>query len=139
MYKRILLASDGSPSSLKAAAAAANLARLTPYGSVTVLYVVHIPVPLATAWTIPVDSILRDNAGEVIEATRAALDLPAEQVHAEVEMGDPATEIVEMAKSGEFDLVVMGCRGLSPFSELLLGGVSHRVANTAPCPVLLVR
>lgn len=139
MYRRILLAADGSPSSLKAAETAATLARLTPDSSVTVFHVLHVPMVLMSAWDTPIDLMVRRSAREVIDETVQAMDLPAEQVHAEVQIGDPATEIVEMAKNGPFDVIVMGSRGLSPIKEILLGGVSHRVANTAACPVLLVR
>lgn len=139
MFRRILLAADGSATSLKAAKAAAELARLVPFASVTVLYVLHVPPVLMPGLEIPVDAMVRNTGREVIDAVIEALDLPAEQVHAEIQIGDPAMEIEQMARTGPFDLIVMGTRGLSPLKEVLLGGVSHRVANTAPCPVLLVR
>jgi nucleotide-binding universal stress UspA family protein len=88
---------------------------------------------------IPVDAMVRNTGREVIEETMRAMDLPTVQVHAEVQIGDPADEIIQMARTEPFDLIVLGTRGLSPLKEILLGGVSHRVANTAPCPVLLVR
>lgn len=139
MYRRILLATDGSPSSLKAAETAATLARLTPDSSVTVFHVLHVPMVLLPAWDTPIDLMVRRSAREVIDETVKAMGLPPEQVHAEVQMGDPATEIIQMASTAPFDVIVMGSRGLSPIQEILLGGVSHRVANSATCPVLLVR
>lgn len=139
MYRRILLAADGSPSSLKAAETAATLARLTPDSSVTVFHVLHVPMVLLPAWDTPIDMTVRRGAREVIDQAVKAMSLPQEQVHAEVQMGDPAAEIVQMASTAPFDLIVMGSRGLSPVGEILLGGVSHRVASTATCPVLLVR
>lgn len=139
MYHRILLAADGSPSSLKAAEAAASLARLVPGSKVTVVYVLHVPAVIAPSLDVPVDAMVRNTSRPVFDTTLRVLDLPEAQVHCEVQIGDPADEIVQMARTAPFDLIVMGTRGLSTFKQILLGGVSHRVANTAPCPVLLVR
>jgi len=52
--------------------------------------------------------------------------------------GSPGRVISEMAKDGEFDLVVMGSRGHSDMAGLLLGSVSHKVLQAIHCPVLIV-
>ena len=50
---------------------------------------------------------------------------------------DPAPEaLVEAA--GPDDLLVVGARGLGGFKGLLLGSVSHRVLELAPCPVAVI-
>lgn len=141
MLRRILLATDGSPWSLKAARTAGALARMVPDAEVTVLYVTHVPkaLHLENLLDVPLDPMIRNTARPVLEATLDALDIPQVQVRSEVQIGEPAEEIVEMARSLKFDVIVLGSRGLGPVKELLLGSVSHRVLNTAPCPVLLVR
>ena len=53
--------------------------------------------------------------------------------------GDAVNEIVAAAKAGNFDLVVVGHRGMSKLREFLLGGVSEGVSHKAPCPVLIVK
>ena len=53
--------------------------------------------------------------------------------------GRPAEKIVEAAKKGQFDLIVMGSRGLGGIKGLLLGSVADRVADNAVCPVMLVK
>jgi nucleotide-binding universal stress UspA family protein len=55
-----------------------------------------------------------------------------------VEEGEPATTIVEHARTLHADLVVMGTHGGSPFDSPLLGAVTERVLREAPCPVLTV-
>jgi nucleotide-binding universal stress UspA family protein len=53
--------------------------------------------------------------------------------------GRPADTIVETAHKGNFDLIVMGGRGLGGIEEQMLGRTSDRVAHLARCPVLIVK
>ena len=53
--------------------------------------------------------------------------------------GRAADKIVETAKEGGFDLIVIGNRGLGGIKRFLLGSVSDRVADEAHCPVLIVK
>lgn len=49
----------------------------------------------------------------------------------------PAEAITEFAKPD--DLIVVGARGLGGFKGLLLGSVSQRILELAPCPVVVIR
>ena len=51
----------------------------------------------------------------------------------------PASAIVTYAHESGIDLIVMGTHGRGGFAHLLMGSVSERVVQTAPCPVLTVR
>jgi nucleotide-binding universal stress UspA family protein len=53
--------------------------------------------------------------------------------------GSPGRMIVQVAKEEQCDLIVMGSRGLSEFSGLVMGSVSHRVLEYTDIPVLLVK
>jgi nucleotide-binding universal stress UspA family protein len=53
--------------------------------------------------------------------------------------GDPASAILEVARSEQVDMIVMGRRGLGDLAGLLLGSVSHKVAHLAECACLTVR
>jgi len=48
-------------------------------------------------------------------------------------------EILKKAREGNFDLIVIGARGISKMKEILIGSVSHGVTTHAPCPVLVVK
>jgi nucleotide-binding universal stress UspA family protein len=61
------------------------------------------------------------------------------QVETLLREGHTVEEILKTAREGEFDLIVMGARGLSRIKEILLGNVSHGVTRHAPCPVLVVK
>ena len=54
-------------------------------------------------------------------------------------MGEPATQIAEVARELGCDLVVMGTRGLGTHTAGLLGSVAQGVVEHAGVPVLLVK
>ena len=64
---------------------------------------------------------------------------PKLKVSIKLLQGRPADKIVETAKEGVFDLIVIGSRGLGGIKEFFLGSVSDRVADEASCPVLIVK
>jgi nucleotide-binding universal stress UspA family protein len=53
--------------------------------------------------------------------------------------GNVVESILHRLEEAPPDLVVVGTRGLSRGSRLLLGSVSSRLVTEAPCPVLVVR
>ena len=59
-------------------------------------------------------------------------------VFTRLERGNPDETIVEIAREGGFDLIVIGSRGLGR-RDIALGSVSSRVAENAACPVLIVK
>ncbi|MBK7547740.1 MAG: universal stress protein [Rhodoferax sp.] len=146
MFKHILLATDGSRESEHAARLAVGLAR-THGAQLTALYVAD-PYPYM-------------GIGEVnpmgLQAYAAAAQQLAAQAHAQVEalctkdgpavtlqarlLEDVAAArgIVETAKSGGIDLVVMGSHGRSGIARLMLGSVATKVVAESPVPVLVTR
>jgi nucleotide-binding universal stress UspA family protein len=56
-----------------------------------------------------------------------------------VRAGDPAGAILDLAKAERVELIVMGRRGLGDLVGLLLGSVSHKVAQLAECACLTVK
>lgn len=148
---RVLVGVDGSPSSARALRWAADEARRRG----AELHVVHV-------WRLPLYAIpdpggvvvsslgdldhevvetLERQAREVLEESVAKLrretggDLGVE-LRAELLRGDPARELVEAAAGA--DLLVVGSRGLGGFEGLLLGSVSQKVVQHAPCPAAVV-
>jgi nucleotide-binding universal stress UspA family protein len=54
-------------------------------------------------------------------------------------LGRPGRVICETARTWEAGLIVIGRRGLSGMSELILGSVSNYVTHYAPCSVMIVQ
>jgi len=153
MMEKILVAVDGSEHSKKALTYVIELTEKRD-GKITIINVYSTVVPqtqpidglstpamsgtsAALAAKMAEDARLR---GEqvLVEAERFAKELGV-QVEKVLREGDAVNEIVAEAKAGNFNLVVVGHRGMSKLRELLLGGVSEGVSHKAPCPVLIVK
>lgn len=80
-----------------------------------------------------------DSGRQVVE--RAAAMVPAEGTSTRkvTEIGNPAQLILDSASNLAADLVVIGARGRSRLSEVVLGSVSHRVLMHSSRPTLIVR
>ncbi len=124
---------DGSAHSTSALQEATKIAKMTG-GTITLLTVQpHRPIaPTPKQSTETVQSIVLAEGRRLVEA---------EGVFAETLLlgGNVVDQIVKTAKEGNFELIVIGARGLSRFEEILLGSVSHGVAEKAPCPVIVTR
>ncbi len=67
-----------------------------------------------------------------------ALGMGAPRVETAKGIGDPAVEIVELAREGAFDLIVVGTHGRTGLRHALLGSIAERVVRRAGCPVLTI-
>lgn len=146
MFRRILLATDGSSHSLRAAQKAKYLAQLIPDASITVIHV----LPLTPELTIELqrelessdfsfEEVLREKARPVFERTLSKLEGADLKIETQLETGHPSERIAEAANKGDYDLVVIGSRGLGDWQEILLGSVSEKVCHSVHVPVLIVK
>lgn len=133
MFDKILLAVDGSEHSDRATAAAADIATKSA-GTVHVLHVheagMVLPVETNTEAQDVVDRALKQLEADGIEASGGAVAARS---------GSIAPTIIEAAHALGCDLIVMGTRGLSDFSGLMVGSIAHKVIHHADRPVLVVR
>jgi len=60
-------------------------------------------------------------------------------VNSLLEYGHPGIQIVDIAKEKKYSLIIMGRRGLSDITGLLLGSVSNHVLHYAPCPTMIIK
>jgi nucleotide-binding universal stress UspA family protein len=139
---KLLIAIDGSPSSLNALRHAIRWTEGMVGPHHFGLLNVHTPP------SVPFDiqglshGMINDYLERVSTEELAAARELAQATHLSFEIlrrrGHPANEIVSVAVNDHFELIVMGTKGRSHFADTLLGSVAQRVASMAPMPVLLV-
>ncbi len=144
MYK-ILLATDGSEHSLRAAKEVLRLA-VPMQAEVTAISVMQeTPVYMgydvpASPWiTMEMMDGLEDAAKKILNGIEALFKEKEIPLKKSVGKGQPADVICSAAKEGNFDLIVMGSRGLGGIRQLILGSVSSSVVHYSEIPVLIVK
>ena len=140
MFERILLAIDGSEHSYKSARTAADLARAMKSEKLRIVVAFDKIPPFLGEPNLQraIDSRLAEAQEILTKAVEIVGDVPAE-VHTELIEGDAAESIIEVARTRNSDVIVMGSRGLGRLAGLVLGSTSQKVVGHAPCPVLIVR
>jgi nucleotide-binding universal stress UspA family protein len=136
-WKRILVATDGSPRSRVAADRALELAR-SHDSELLVISVQDFPASIrgvAPKERLELLKICENQVAEVVNRAEA-LKIKAEGIIME---GLAYTAIVEVAQEYQANLIVMGSHGKTGLSRLLMGRVAERVIGQAPCPVLVVK
>lgn len=150
MAYQILLPTDGSETSRKAAVFAAGLAAMVPEAVITVITVITVPKTLYSRrlyWRAKdqhvegqeIKALFLEEAQRLVEETVGIVRRQGVEAATAVREGDPAEEIVKYAHEGGFDHIIMGTRGLGSVQELILGGVARKVVHLAAVPVTLVK
>jgi nucleotide-binding universal stress UspA family protein len=142
-FKKILVPVDFSPHSAEAVRVAADIAEQY-HGSITLVHV-HDPLPYALPSEFDVFTpaqearLIAEFEKRLAVTQRAAESAGAQRVETRLLHGQPSTAIVDAARSGQFDLIVMGTHGRTGIKHALLGSVAERVVRNAPCPVLTAK
>lgn len=139
MYKKVLLAVDGSENSMRATEEAVKIASLIPDCKIEVVYVAD--------FSKSKKEILHSQGKEDLEFSRRKKLSPIEEIiksknvayEIKILHGEPGPTIIEYANNEKGDLVVIGSRGLNSLQEMVLGSVSHKVVKRVDCPVLIVK
>lgn len=83
------------------------------------------------------DAMYREQAKQQLE--KLTPTDPQIAVERQLLDGDPAAEIIELAKQTNADLIVMGTHGRGGIGRLLMGSVAEQIVRKAPCAVLSVK
>ena len=147
MYKRILVAADGSDTSKLALNEALALAKVQQ-SQVRIVHVVDAaPLFITDNYYANIEKLEAGllEAGKKLLAEALATSekagIVAESRLAEIEAMNVrvADMIVQEAKAWPAELIVVGTHGRRGLSHLFLGSVAEGVVRTAPVPVLLIR
>ncbi len=137
---------DGSSAARDAASAAARLADALGHELVLV-HAVERPVGVGYsahgrfldryAYPGPSEDPLAGAGRHIVEGLAAELKLDPLTVQ-RIEMGEPATVVIDVAETYGAELVVVGTRGRGKIASAVLGSVSSAVVSLSSCPVLVV-
>jgi nucleotide-binding universal stress UspA family protein len=140
LFKKILVAFDGSKQSEKGLKEALDISRKTGAG-VTALYVEeHLPAPVRPNTS---GFIVEHELEEMSEFEMAKAEAIVRRAKAKAKIvvvnGNPVQEITRFAEKGKFDLVVVGVHSVGAIRRLMLGSVSGEIVHKAHAAVLVVK
>src|SRR5215216_4828804 len=155
-FSKILVAIDGSAASMKAAEFAVTMAKKEPNeqskeggSELVALIVLDVSKPrglLSSFIAAPTYGLKeleqeRNEAKQWMENLRQKAEEKKVAFRSEIIEGILSAEatIIDYAESHNINLIVVGTKGRSGFSKVLLGSVASKVVTYAHCPVLVVK
>lgn len=145
MIKKIMIATDGSDTSKKAAMIGIDIAHRAN-GSVTAVYVMETSrlAHLPGYATIPglqekVIELMQEEGRQATQFVEDQAQMMGVPFHKIVARGSPSEELLKISQSQGMDLLIMGSLGRTGMEKILLGSVAGKVVLQSPIPVLLVK
>jgi nucleotide-binding universal stress UspA family protein len=138
-YRHVLVAYDGSPEAELALAHAVAIAQAS---RARLALVTVVPPPPLLSWQVPggMKGVHESEQAELELRLRAAADKVPDDLSLTTRLldGDPARELLQAAREGEHDVIVMGSRGRGRVTAAVLGSVSNHVMHEADVPVIVI-
>jgi nucleotide-binding universal stress UspA family protein len=146
MIKTVLVAIDGSTHSKRALEFACGIAAKYE-AALHLLHVTQQPMSDHVLTLGAASVMVSGSKTDLKRAGRQVIDAASEiakkrgckTVTTDITSGDPAKRIIDSAKELGADMIVMGSRGLSELSGILMGSVSHKVTHLAKCTCVTVK
>jgi nucleotide-binding universal stress UspA family protein len=145
IFKKIMIATDGSELVKKAVDTAIELAKLGQ----TKLYAVHViplgdfyssmPPSIDAEWIKDMEEHLRIEGQEAIAYVEDAGRAANVEIEPVILEGNPANEIVDFAEKNDIELIVMGSHGKTGIQRFLIGSVAENVVRHSKKSVLVVK
>jgi len=141
MYKKVVLAVDGSEISKNAVKHAIALAKQNS-GMVIAIHVIP-PIDVMDIETFKPDVVinsLRRQGEQILSEVKESAQKEGVLIQTRVEDGIPADKICEVAEDTDADIIVMGSHGRTGIGKVFIGSVTERVISKTKCrPVLVVK
>ncbi len=136
--KKILVPLDGSSNSFRGLDVAIQMARQC-HATITGLYVVEITKPRITEPISDPEKIFLEHAQKIMKKAKLTAAKKGILFFDVVSYGDDEKRIVDVAEKKNFDLIVIGSRGMGSAKEIFLGSTSNYVLHKSKIPVLIVK
>jgi nucleotide-binding universal stress UspA family protein len=153
LFQKILVPLDGSEHSLKALDEASQIAKMSS-GKLTLINVYSVQPVLMSEVSAPgytgppiftgvevsrMVEAAQEVGNKILQDAEKRISATGVQVEKKLVEGHTVQEIVRAANEGNFDLIVIGARGISHIKEMLLGSVTDAVIHHAHCAVLVIK
>ena len=141
MFTKILVPVDGSDNSYKALEAALVLSEKLGSNISVVNVMEQVPITHIESEKL-LNELLEAYKKENQEILSKCSDIAHQKgitIKTVLLQGNPAPVILDYSKKENFDLVIMGSRGMGKFKELILGSVSSKIVHHSSCAIMIIR
>jgi nucleotide-binding universal stress UspA family protein len=140
MFRRILVAYDGSDGARAALKCGVALARALDAELTSISVEEHLPYYAASISEVKgTQEEIDEHFRALVKQARDLAGLSGVSLETIVRQGHEVETIVTAAKEGNFDLLVIGYHGHSKIFERTMGSTAQSITRLAPCPVLLAK
>ena len=138
--KKILVPTDGSDYSMRAAEHAVSIAKMLD-AQIIVVYVVDEVVvnQIKATERENVEQELKQDGKRYVKYVLGLAENAGVKADSILAKGIPFEQIVHLAKELNIDLIVMGTYGRRGAERILIGSVAERVIEYSSCPVLVIK
>lgn len=139
--KLILVPTDGSAHSIRAAEYALSIARVHKAKILAVFVIDNFVIdqfPKVQSRA-SIEKELRDSGQSYLNYIVNLAEKQGVAVESVIAEGRPFEQILDLAKTQNADLIVMGTTGRRSTERILIGSVTQRVIEYSPCPVLVIK
>ena len=139
--KKILVPTDGSGHSVRAAEYAVGIAKEHAAKILAVFVIDNFVVDQFSRVSSRdnVEQDLKDSGQSYVNYIVGQAEKEGVTVESIIVKGQPFEQILNIAKNQSVDLIVMGTTGRRGTDRILIGSVTQRVIEYAPCPVLVIK
>ena len=139
MYRKILVANDGSPGALRALSAALALAKRDG-AALHMVTVEELPWFPASIDEVDEGKLEANHRlAPVLDTARAQARAAGVAIETYLLPGHPVQAIAALVNEQHFDLLVVGFMGHTRLYEQIIGSTTERLVRLAPCTVLVVK
>lgn len=144
---KILVCTDSSPHSIRAIKEAAKIAEGCRADEIDIIHVYTVDLPVndvhSTISQVEQYEVMqqfkKEEGIKILEEAAKAFSHAGATVKTILKEGHPAGSIIKLAAKKNYDMIVMGSRGLGGLKKALLGSVSNAVLQEVQTSVLIVK
>ncbi len=136
--KKILVPLDGSKNSLRGLDNAISFAHAY-HATITGVFVIPIYHTALDTEIWPIEKDLLEYGAKIMNKAKTLAAQNGIKFYDKMLYGDEEVQIVKFAQSNDYDLIVIGSRGMGSTKEIFFGSTSHYVIHKSKIPVLVIK